>query len=57
MTDEDTNGVAWNGSTSCQRGMKFMAPSILIRNTLIHNSKLFNAKLPNELSDHLFTGR
>ena len=24
VTDEDTNSVGWNGSTSCQRGMQLM---------------------------------
>ena len=24
VTDEDTNSVGWNGSTSCQRGMELM---------------------------------
>ena len=25
VTDEDTNSVGWNGSTSCQKGIKFYA--------------------------------
>ena len=34
VTDEDTNSVGWNGSTSCQRGMKFYCTSILVRKFL-----------------------
>ena len=57
VTDEDTNSIGWNGSTSCQRGIKFIVSSILMRNALINNSKLFNTKLSNKWNDQLFTGR
>ena len=58
VTDEDTNSVGWNGSTSCQRGMKFIVSSyVILYCALIHNSKLFNTKLSNEWSTQLFTRR
>ena len=58
VTDEDTNSVGWNGSTSCQRGMRaatYIASVELICSS--YNSELFNAKLSNEWNDQLFTGR
>ena len=55
VTDEDTNSVGWNGSTSCQRSELLIFSYVLCPSVLLHNYTLVPCpellKPPNGMID------